>query len=194
MLLVCAAAAFAQTSMSDSLRRGILAEDSEQKPAVAIQQYQAVLNQFAEDRQLAANALFRMAECYRKQGQKPQAIAAYQRVLKEFADQGKLVQQSRTTLINIYNVVPGDALPPQNPKVQAQERAEIAARARYRATLVEEENIVGKQLALIRNRQNAGVENALASAEPEQKIQQLKREIAAFDAGWVKAPYTKGTK
>lgn len=199
ILLVCAVAALAQTSMSDSLRKGILAEDSEQKPAAAIQQYQAVLNQFAEDRQMAATALFRMAECYRKQGQKFSAIVAYQRVLKEFADQVKLVQQSRTTLTTIYNVVPADAPPLPNGKERralAQENANvIAARARYRATLVDEENIVEKQLAMVRERQRAGVESALASGDLEQKIQQIKREIAAFDAGFVKAaPGSRGTK
>jgi hypothetical protein len=192
ILLVCAITGFAQDRIPDLLRKGILAEDAEQKPAVAIQQYQAVMNQFAEERQMAATALFRMAECYRKQGQKPQAIAAYQRVLKEFADQTKLAQQSRTTLTTIYAVTPADSAQTPNPKTQAQDQAVIAARARYRATLEDEESIVEKQLSLVRNRQNAGVDGALSSAELEQKIQQIKRDIAAFDAGWFRAPYVPG--
>ncbi len=202
ILLLCAAAVFAQDRIPDLLRKGILAEDADQKPAAAIQQYQAVLNQFADERQMAATALFRMAECYRKQGQKAPAIAAYQRVLKDFADQAKLAQQSRSTLTTIYAITPVDPAQPPNPKAQAQELAVIDARIRYRATLEEEESIVEKQLSLVRNRQNAGVDGALSSAELEQKIQQLKREIAAFDAGWVRAPYIatpvpqkgKGTK
>jgi len=194
ILVVCAITSFAQDRIPDLLRKGILAEDSEQKPGAAIQQYQAVMNQFAEERQMAATALFRMAECYRKQGQKPQAIAAYQRVLRDFTDQTKLAQQSRTTLTTIYSVAPADSAQPPNPKTQAQEQAVIAARARYRLTLENEESIVEKQLSLVRNRQKAGVDGALSSAELEQKIQQLKREIAAFDAGFVKAPYTGGTK
>jgi tetratricopeptide (TPR) repeat protein len=192
ILLVCAITGLAQDRIPDLLRKGILAEDSEQKPAAAIQQYQAVMNQFAEERQMAATALFRMAECYRKQGQKPQAIAAYQRVLREFADQPKLAQQSRNTLTTIYAVIPADSTQHPNPKNQAQAQAVIAARARYRATLEEEENIVEKQLSLVRQRQKAGVDGALSSAELEQKIQQLKRELAAFDAGWVRAPYSPG--
>ncbi len=192
ILLIYGATCVAQDRIPDLLRKGILAEDADQKPGAAIQQYQAVMNQFAEERQMAATALFRMAECYRKQGQKPQAIAAYQRVLKEFADQTKLAQQSRTTLTTIYAVAPADSAQPQNPKAQAQEQAVIAARARYRATLEEEQSIVEKQLSLVRQKQNAGVEGALSSGELEQKIQQLKRELAAFDAGFIKTPYTPG--
>ena len=79
ILLACAATGFAQEHMADTLRNGILEEDSKQNPRAAIQQYQAVMTQFAEARQTAATALFRMAECYRKQGNGPQAIAAYQR-------------------------------------------------------------------------------------------------------------------
>src|SRR6185312_14892582 len=81
ILLLCAGVAVAQNSTSDMLRKGILAEDEQQNPGAAIQQYQAVLNQFADERVIAATALFRMAECYRKQGNKRQAVAAYQRVL-----------------------------------------------------------------------------------------------------------------
>jgi len=179
ILLLCASAAVAQNSMSDTLRKGILAEDEQQNPGAAIQQYQAVLNQFADERQMAATALFRMAECYRKEGKKPQAIAAYQRILKDFADQTKLAQQSRTILATIYSIAlagsPQSQSPP-DPKI-------TAARARYRATLEEEESLAEKQLALERQRENAGAEGAYRRTAIEQKIQELKHELAAFDAG-----------
>ena len=116
ILLLCATTGFAQDRIPDLLRKGILAEDSEQKPAAAIQQYQAVMNQFAEERQMAATALFRMAECYRKQGQKPQAIAAYQRVLKEFSRPDQTRAAGRTTLTTIYAVAPADSAQPLNQK------------------------------------------------------------------------------
>ncbi len=85
ILLVFAAAAFAQEHMADNLRNGILEEDGKQNPAEAVKQYQAVLTQFADARQTAATALFRMAECYRKQGNGGAAMAAYQRVVNDFA-------------------------------------------------------------------------------------------------------------
>jgi hypothetical protein len=198
IMLACTAAGFAQEHMADSLRNGILEEDSKQRPAVAIQQYQAVLTQFAEARQTAATALFRMAECYRKQGNRPQAIAAYQRVLKEFADQPKLAGQSRTLLATTYKVTP-DASPEagnQSDKAkfdqlmeeQHQERAKEEAkyndaRARYRATILEEMDLDEKQLSLVKERQKAGEDGPLASGPLEEKIVHLKRDLAAFDGG-----------
>jgi len=91
MLMSCAASGFAQEHMVDALRAGIVAEDSKQDTRAAIQQYNAVLKEYAAARETAATALFRMAECYRKMGIRQGAIAAYQRVVQDFSDQTKLV-------------------------------------------------------------------------------------------------------
>jgi tetratricopeptide (TPR) repeat protein len=194
IMLTCAATGFAQEHMADTLRNGILEEDSKQSPGAAIQQYQAVMTQFAEARQTAATALFRMAECYRKQGNRSQAIAAYQRVLKDFPDQSKLAAQSRTLLATNYSVTPAGSPAAGNQgdrakfeqlmEAQKQEQAKIAAaRARYRATIEEEMALGEKQLSLVRGRQRSGIEGAAASADLEEKILHLKRDLAAFDAG-----------
>jgi tetratricopeptide (TPR) repeat protein len=194
IMLTCAATGFAQEHMADTLRNGILEEDSKQSPGAAIQQYQAVMTQFAEARQTAATALFRMAECYRKQGNRSQAIAAYQRVLKDFPDQSKLAAQSRTLLATNYSVTPAGSPAAGNQgdrakfeqlmEAQKQEQAKIAAaRARYRATIEEEMALDEKQLSLVRGRQRSGIEGAAASADLEEKILHLKRDLAAFDAG-----------
>jgi hypothetical protein len=194
IVLTCAPIGFAQEHMADTLRSGILEEDSKQQPGAAIQQYQAVMTQFAETRQTAATALFRMAECYRKLGSRTQAIAAYQRLLKDFPDQSKLAAQSRTLLATTYNVTPagstagGDqsdrakfqALMEQQTKEQAKT---AEARARYRATIEEEMELVVKQLSLVKERQRAGSVGAAASDDLEEKLIRLKRELAAFDAG-----------
>ena len=194
ILLACAATGLAQDRMADALHNGILEEDSRQNTSAAIQQYRAVLTQFGEARQTAATALFRMAECYRKQGNRPQAIAAYQRVLSEFADQTKLAAQSRTMLASTYKVTPAaqtnianqsdkekfDALMAS----QKQQQTKIdEARARYRATIEEEMTHAEKQLSLMKERQRAGLESATATADIEDKIIRLKRDLAAFDAG-----------
>jgi tetratricopeptide (TPR) repeat protein len=207
ILLACSAAGFAQEHMADSLRNGILEEDSKQKPGAAIQQYQVVLAQFAEARQTAATALFRMAECYRKQGNRMAAIASYQRVLKDFADQSKLAAQSRTVLATTYSVAPVGAYsvapvgaPPmagdQSDRAkfdhlmdgQKEELAKItAARARYRATIEEEMALDEKQISEWREKAGAGAElNPFISAL-EEKIVHLKRDLAAFDAGMAPA-------
>jgi Ankyrin repeats (many copies)/Tetratricopeptide repeat len=64
----------------------------------AIQEYQAVITRFDQDRQLAATAIFRLAECYRKQGNTNEANVQYLRILHEFPDQTQLVALSRTYL------------------------------------------------------------------------------------------------
>jgi tetratricopeptide (TPR) repeat protein len=190
IMLACAATSFAQEHMADTLRNGILEEDSKQRPAAAIQQYQAVLTEFAQARQTAATALFRMAECYRKQGNKPQAIASYQRLLRDFADQTKLAAQSRTVLATTYSVAPAAGDQSDRAKFdklmdgQKEEIAKIAAaRARYRAAIEEEMALDEKQLSSFREMSGPNDELKRTIADLEEKIVRLKRDLAAFDAG-----------
>ena len=51
----------------------------------------------AGNRALAAQALFRIGECHRKLGDK-QARAAYEQVIREYADQGEAVARARARL------------------------------------------------------------------------------------------------
>ncbi len=197
IMLACAAAGVAQEHMADTLRNGILEEDSKQRPAIAIQQYQAVLTQYAEARQTAATALFRMAECYRKQGNRNAAVVAYQRLVKEFGDQPKLAAQSRTVLTTTYNVSPAASGDPrdQNDKAnfdklmetQKQQQAKTdAARARYRATIEDEMALDDKQLSFYKKQselRGIPAEDNPAITDLEEKIIRLKRDLAAFDAG-----------
>ena len=194
VLLTCASAGFAQEHMADGLRNGILEEDSKQNPGAAIQQYQTVLTQFAEARQTAATALFRMAECYRKQGNRNAAVGSYQRLLKDFPDQTKLAAQSRTLLATTFSVAPaGPAIPAEKQSekanfdnlmnAQKQQQAKIDdARARYRSTIEEEIALDEKQLSWYRER-TSNDERKRAMDDLEEKIVRLKRDLAAFDAG-----------
>jgi hypothetical protein len=127
-----------------------------------------------------------MAECYRKQGNRPQAIASYQRVVKDFPDQTKLAAQSRTILATTYSVAPAGN---QNDKAkfdklmegQNQEQAKTdAARARYRQTIEEEMALDEERLSTLRG---SHAEGSSLGVELEEKIIHLKRDLAAFDAG-----------
>lgn len=191
VLVICAAAGLAQEHMADTLRSGIVAEDSKQDTRAAIQQYNAVLKQYAEARETAATALFRMAECYRKQGDRGHAIAGYQRVVKEFADQSRLAAQSRTVLSKTYQVTPGQEQEARNSDDRAQfeklmneqKRAvaeNMAARARYRGTIEAEMDLVRKQMSEQNPRIDAGKQ---AIENMQLRLIQLQRDLAAFDAG-----------
>ena len=64
----------------------------------AIGDYKEVIEQFDHQRQLAATAIFRLGECYRKLGRANEAAVQYQRIVREFDDQKELVALSRQNL------------------------------------------------------------------------------------------------
>ena len=103
LLLMGAVLCGAQDKM-EAIRKGIVEEDTNHNLNAAIQDYQSVVTQWDNERQAAATALFRLAECYRKLGKSSEAIAAYSRVVKDFADQATLAQQSRDQLSTAYKI------------------------------------------------------------------------------------------
>ncbi len=104
MLLGAAVLDVGQDRLADQLRKGIVLEEAGQNLEKAIQAYQAIVTQFDEDRKTVATALFRQAECYRKLGKREQAVAAYQRVVREFADQTALAESSRRQLAQTFGL------------------------------------------------------------------------------------------
>jgi len=77
------------------LQKGLFEEDANRNLDAAIQAYQSVITQTDKNHQFAATAIFRLGECYRKQGKTNEANAQYQRILREFPDQAELVKLSR---------------------------------------------------------------------------------------------------
>ena len=110
--MLCAGGLRAQVSTAETFRKAVLEEESQHNLAAAVSGYQQVVAAFDEERKIAATALFRLAECQRKLHHDNQAKAAYQRIVREFADQDKLVELSRTILAATYKITatPG-ALP-----------------------------------------------------------------------------------
>jgi ankyrin repeat protein len=100
LALVLPSAFFLQAAepAPDALQQGLLAEEVNHDLGAAINAYQTVLRQFAEQRKFAATALYRLGECYRKQGKADDAIAQFQRLVREFPDQAALVAMSQKYL------------------------------------------------------------------------------------------------
>jgi ankyrin repeat protein len=89
----------AQTNdLSAALRQGLFEEEANRNLDAAVSNYQALATQFDQDRQIAATAIFRLGECYRKLGQTNEAIVQYERIVREFADQQTLATLSRQDL------------------------------------------------------------------------------------------------
>ncbi|MGO8675014.1 MAG: tetratricopeptide repeat protein [Limisphaerales bacterium] len=98
---------------SNALPTGILDEDLNLDLNAAIQSYQTLVTQFDAQRPLAANAIFRMAECYRRLGRTDEARPLYARILREFADQVPLVRLSRKHVASLAGPGAGSSPPPQ---------------------------------------------------------------------------------
>ena len=88
----------AADNLSAALQQGLLEEEANHNLEAAIQAYQSVVDQFGDQRKIAATALFRLGECYRKQGKTNEATLQYQRVLADFPDQAALIGPSEKNL------------------------------------------------------------------------------------------------
>src|ERR1700761_7704746 len=77
----------ATNDLTGLLQKGLFEEEANRDLTAAIANYQSLAIAFDKDRQLAATAIFRLGECYRKLGKTTDAVAQYQRIIKEFGDQ-----------------------------------------------------------------------------------------------------------
>jgi tetratricopeptide (TPR) repeat protein len=204
ILMLSASLAGAQDKMAEQLRKGIVEEEANQNLDKAIQTYQSILTQFDQGRPTAATALFHLAECYRKQGKKDEAIAAYRRVAQEFPDQNKLASASRDHLSKTYGIsqnpreypylsTSGNArvVSTSSPTITEQRKSE-EARLWYRALLLEEIALLEQQLESYNQRVYIGTlqRNGPEMTALKRDILELKRTLAAFDAGAMPIPPT----
>src|SRR6185295_19423828 len=100
----------ATNDLTSALQKGLFEEEANHNLEAAAQAYQNVSAQFDKDRKLAATAIFRLGEVYRKQGKTNEAVGQYERVVREFSDQPTLVTLSRQNLTGLRQslVPPGD--------------------------------------------------------------------------------------
>jgi ankyrin repeat protein len=100
-LMIVAPQVFAADALTEALQKGLFEEEANHNLDAAIKAYQDVLSRADEQRRVAATALFRLAECYRKQGKTNEASGEYQRLLRDYADQTTLVNLSRQNLTGL---------------------------------------------------------------------------------------------
>jgi hypothetical protein len=184
-LTMLAFTAAAQDRMAETLRKAVVEEESRHNLAAAIQGYQAVVAQFDEGRKTAATALFRLAECYRQQGKKELAMASYQRLIQEFADQSKLAEQSRTVLASTYKVT--EPKPAAAPVLSAEDAAAVAAnreaRNRYRESLIRSIDNAKVDVSRVEALVNRGMLPPESLSANRENLLKLERQLAAFDLG-----------
>jgi ankyrin repeat protein len=96
----------ATNDLTGLLQKGLFEEEANRDLGAAIANYQSLASAFDQDRQLAATAIFRLGECYRKLGKTNEAVIQYQRIIKEFSDQQTLATLSRQNLAGLEVVTP----------------------------------------------------------------------------------------
>ena len=84
-------------SAHDLFQKGLVQERAQGDLNEAIRLYQQIVEDFSDDRVLAAKALVQMGQCYEKLG-RAEARKAYERVVREFADQPEPVRVAREHL------------------------------------------------------------------------------------------------
>jgi len=107
----------ATNDLTATLQRGLFEEEANHNLDAAAQAYQAVSTQFDQDRALAATAIFRLGEIYRKQNKTNEAVAQYERIVREFSDQQTLATLSRQNLTGLHPPGPADLATAQPPPV-----------------------------------------------------------------------------
>jgi tetratricopeptide (TPR) repeat protein len=88
----------AETENAGALQKALFEDEANHNLEAAMQSYQAVISHFDDERKSVATAVFRLGECYRKQGKTAEASKQYERIVREFSDQTELVQSSRAAL------------------------------------------------------------------------------------------------
>jgi Tol biopolymer transport system component len=85
------------TNAEVAFRAALQQENVKGDLKAAIQQYQKILEAYPQDRSVAAKALLHIGECYEKLGQS-EASTAYQRLLRDYADQSAEANEARARL------------------------------------------------------------------------------------------------
>ena len=110
---LCAAAfalaAPAAESPSVLLQKGIYAEETEGNLDSAIRIYEQIAAEAATNRAVVAQAQFRLAVCYQKQGKKEQAVRLLNEVLQQFPTEAGLGTKAREAL-KAMGVAPAEAV------------------------------------------------------------------------------------
>ncbi len=95
-------------TVGDRLQKGVYQEETVGNLEAAINIYQQILADGKANRPHLAQAQFRLGMCYLKKGQKKEAAAAFEKLIKDFPDQSLLIQQSHGLLIALGHAAHSD--------------------------------------------------------------------------------------
>jgi hypothetical protein len=151
-----------------ALTRNLLDEELSANPQAAAKTYEAMIASFDQQRETAAQAIFRLGESYRRMGRVDEARAMYARILREFVDFPDLAKMSQRILTENAPTQPRGSLDlttaAPNPAEEDLIRQEI--------TLLEKELADNESLI------KSGLASASSGLSLKREILQLKQRLA----------------
>jgi|GEM_PF-1782781 len=135
ILTVCALLAGplrAEDEIEKAFRDALYAEEVKGDIESALKAYQEVGQKFETQRDMAATALFRQAECLRKLGRKDEAAALYNKVLAQYGDKERVAKLSRENLTALGQAV-APSVSPGTPAGMTEEEAKELTRLKVLA-------------------------------------------------------------
>lgn len=180
MLALTVTARGVTNDLTGLLQQGLFEEEANRNMDAAISNYQTLANAFDKDRQVAATAIFRLGECYRKLGQTNEAAAQYQRIVREFSDQQTLVTLSKQNLAGLGAAVSS----PQAPQ------SAIASDAvqQLQSTLVKEEAEYAQKSATLdtlKKMKPEELRKALPTVVPDDQLNALTSQLDVAEQNFV---------
>jgi Protein of unknown function (DUF3108)/Tetratricopeptide repeat len=98
-LVIAPCAALAATaSSSELLEKGIYTEETKGDVDAAIAIYSQLIAEAKAGQTLAAQAQFRLGQCYQKKNRPAEALAAFEKLIRDYPDQKELVAKAREQL------------------------------------------------------------------------------------------------
>jgi ankyrin repeat protein len=167
-----AVSAMAAEPVQERFQKALFEEEANQNIPNAITGYESVLDAADAPIRFAATALYRLGECYRKLGRTNDAIAAYERLVREFPGQSNVVRlgrQNLSVLGRLEAVAAGKTL----------ETAPSVANTKAHADLAEAAQIEGVVRLIEEYREVAGKdwESALLGAFPSPAVNRIEDAI-----------------
>jgi ankyrin repeat protein len=164
-------AAAAPETPAELLQKGLVEEEAHRDIEAAIKAYEGVVAQVDAQRRIAATAIFRLGESYRKLGRTNEAALQYQRILREFPSEEALSKLSRE---NLTGMGIGEARTARLRSAQGQAAA--------RKLLEEEIHLVEQRVQEVETQVKLGVEAASAAIGPKRELLALRRQLLELEA------------
>jgi hypothetical protein len=169
------------------LARAKLAADLNTDPQAAADQYAAIVSRFDDQREDAAQAIFGLAEAYRRLKRFTEARVQYARILREFVDFPELARQSQQQLIST-NVSSGEdpnvSMNVLNYRAPAADSnaipTDLETQHEHKNLLLEELKLLEQELASTKNRVQMGLESSASSLPLQRDILRLKQQLLRF--------------